>query len=155
MDISARIPSVFASPIRNSISNPELVTSLRPIVLAPWQAWGSGAVAHGVPKDRVLELRSRLGTSEHQASAAHVAPAHERRGEPEARAEHRKKNVRILRGRDASQKNHDGDGPRSLGEVSRVSFEGRAVAVVIGIDGNPRDASKVIQVYPFFRELQS
>src|SRR3990172_7678427 len=81
------------------------------------------AMAHGVPKDRVLELLSLLRTSKHQASAAHVAPSHESRGEPQPGAEDRKKNVGVLRGRDAPQKDHGGSGPRSLGEVSRVSIE--------------------------------
>ena len=112
-------------------------------------------MAHGVPKDRVLELLSLLRTSKHQASAAHVAPSHESRREPQPGAKDRKKNVGVLRGRDAPQKNDDGGGPGSLGEISRVSRERLAVALVIGIDGNLRDASKVIQIHPLFRRLQS
>src|SRR3990172_6513578 len=52
------------------------------------------------------------------------------------------------------QKNHDGGGPGSLGEISRVSRERLAVALVIDIDGNLRDATKVIQIHPLFRRLQ-
>ena len=111
-------------------------------------------MAYGVPKDRVLELLPLLRTSKHQASAAHVAPSHESRREPQPGAEDREKDVGVLRGRDAPQKDHGGGGPRSLGEVSRVSFERLAVALVLGIDGNLRDASKVIQIHPLFRRLQ-
>ena len=111
-------------------------------------------MAHRILKDRVSELLPCLGAPEHETPAAHVAPANERLGKSQAGAEHRKKNVGVLRGRDASQKNHGGGGPRSLGEIFRVSFERPAVARVIGIDGNLRDASKVIQSYPLFRRLQ-
>src|SRR5205085_375245 len=107
------------------------------------QAGWAGAVADGAAERLVLELLAGLHAAQVQAAAAHVAPADERRREQPPVAENLEKDVGVLAGGDAAEKDRFTARAEVPSEREGGALERLAVAVFGNVDGNAGDVAKI------------
>ena len=129
-----------------SLGDPELGPEelAEPALDARLQPRGARAVARGPGHRDVLQLSSGVHASEQQPSTAHVAAAHEVRGEEQPLPEPRAKDVHVLRGGDAAQQDELALWPGPAGQTLGVAEERFRVSSARARDVHRREALQAL-----------
>src|SRR6266540_78027 len=111
------------------------------------QPWRARPTAYRVSNAHVGELHARPCAPEQQTATAHVPATHEVEGEFQPLAQRGQQRIDVLAGRDAAEQDHLAVRSDSGGQLAGVAVERLAVAWVVALDVDAREAPQTLEVH--------
>src|SRR5262245_54783860 len=110
------------------------------------QPWWTGPAAHDLADPHVGQLGSGPRAAQQEPAAAHVAPTDEVEGESQPRPQGGQQGLDVLAGGDAAEQNDLAAGPEAPGQPAGVAVQRLAIARIVAVDVDGREAPQARNV---------